>query len=459
MRKHFSAVVIGGGPGGYVAALRLANLGIDTLLIERDQLGGTCLNRGCIPTKTLMHGAEVYQTVRHAEQFGVSARDATFDYSAISRRKDSVVSRLRKGIERLEEKAGVEVAQAAAAFFDCHTLRVGDEIITADHIVIATGSRPAMLGIPGVEIPGVVDSDAVLKWNDCPKSIAIIGGGVIGVEFASLFSALGVHVHILEMAHEILPTVDEEIAAQMRNKLLSEGVEIFTNAKVLRIEEGVTVVFDQQGEKRVVVEKCIIAVGRNPVTDGLGLECAGVRMNGKFIDVDAGMRTNQPGIYAIGDVTGKAQLAHVAMAQAMMVAENIAGSDKVMDYNIVPSCVYSSPEIASVGLTEKEAAARHRIKIGRFDVSANGRSTILNESTGLIKIITEERTGEILGCHILAPRATDMIGEICVAMRSEGTIEELADTIHPHPTISEMIMEAAHDAMGACVHRSKGKTT
>ena len=301
MSKHYQAAVVGGGPGGYVAAIRLAQLGIKTVLIEKDKLGGTCLNRGCIPTKSLLHSAEVYKTVREAEKYGVSAKDAAFDYAKISGRKDSVVGKLRKGIEYLEKKAGVDVIYGAASFVDKNTLTVNNDTVTADHIIISTGTAPARIPIPGIDSPGVMDSDAVLALTACPGSVVIIGGGVIGVEFATLFAGLGVKVSIVEMMSEILPTADAEIAALMRKKLMQDGVEIFTGAKVEKIEPGLTVHFDQNGQKSVTGEACIVAIGRRPVTDGLMLEQAGVAANRGFLVVDDYLRTSVPHIYAIGD--------------------------------------------------------------------------------------------------------------------------------------------------------------
>ncbi len=454
MKKQFDAVVIGGGPGGYVAAIRLAQLGKKTALIEKDQIGGTCLNRGCIPTKALLQSAEVYRTVQDASVYGVTSGPAGFDYAKIAARKTSVVDRLRRGVAALEKKNGVEVINGTAAFKDAHTLIVGGEEIEAKDIVIATGSAPARVPIPGIDGPNVVDSDAVLDWTECPKSVVIIGGGVIGIEFATLFAALEVKVTVIEMLPEILPPIDAEIAAMMRKELTKRGVDICVGAKVERIEPGVTVHFTQGDARSVTADYCIVAIGRRPVTDGLNLEAAGVATNRGFVVVDEYLKTSVPGIYAIGDVTGKIQLAHVASAQGIVAADNIAGQNKKMDYSIVPSCVYTEPEIASIGLTESQVKEKGlSYKVGRFATAANGRSMIMGESAGTVKIIVEAKTGELLGCHIMAPRATDMIGEIATAMRAEGTIEELCDTIHAHPTVSEMIMEAAHDAQGHCIHQ------
>ncbi|MDD5018222.1 MAG: dihydrolipoyl dehydrogenase [Eubacteriales bacterium] len=454
MSKHYDAAVIGGGPGGYVTAIRLAQLGKKAVLIEKDELGGTCLNRGCIPTKALLHSAEVYETVRHAEVYGVSAGDAAFDYKKISKRKDGVVSKLRAGIGYLEKKAGVDVIKAEASFKDRNTLIAGGEEITADNIVIATGSAPASVPIPGIGSDGVMDSDDVLALTECPKSAVIIGGGVIGVEFATLYAALGVTVTIVEMMSEILPGIDAEIAGLMRKELTKKGVDIYVGARVEKIAPGVTVTFDQKGEKCVSADVCIVAIGRKPVADGLNLEGIGVAQDRGFVVVDEYLCTSVPGIYAIGDVTGKVQLAHVASAQGLVAAHNIAGGRRTMNYDIVPSCVYCEPEIACVGLTEAQAKEKGiDVEVGRFATAANGRAMIMGVSSGTVKLVTDKATGEILGCHMMVPRATDMIGEVCAAMRAEGTIEELSDTIHAHPTVSEMVMEAAHDVHGMCVHQ------
>ncbi len=453
MGKHYDTAVIGGGPGGYVTAIRLSKLGKKAVLIEKDELGGTCLNRGCIPTKALLQSAEVYKTVKTAGDFGIKAENASFDYVKICNRKDGIVKKLRNGISYLEKKAGVDVIRGQASFEDTNTLNIGEDEITADSFVIATGSAPAKLPIQGIDSEGVTDSNGALLMTECPKSVVIIGGGVIGVEFATLYAALDIKVTIIEMMDEILPGIDAEIAGLMRKELEKKCIEIFTGAKVERIEPGITVHFVKDREKSVTVEKCIVAVGRKPVTEDLGLENAGVAINKGFIDVDEHMRTNVPEIYAIGDVTGKVQLAHVASAQGIAAAHNIAGDNRSMDYSIVPSCVYTEPEIACVGLTEQQAREKGLdIKVGSFPLAANGRSMIMGESAGMVKIISEKRTGEILGCHIMAPRATDTIAEVCALMRTEGTIEELSDTIHPHPTVSEMIMEAAHDVEGMSVH-------
>ncbi|MDR1506282.1 MAG: dihydrolipoyl dehydrogenase [Treponema sp.] len=472
--EQFDVAVIGGGPGGYVAAIRCAQLGKKTALVENRELGGTCLNRGCIPTKTLLHTAELYDEVRsHGKELGLAAEGLSVDYAALAARKDAVVGRLRRGIEGLVKgrkithikgRAVLESAGAAGGIFTVEESsgaggsNAGVKYAAAD-IIIATGSEPASIPVPGADIPAVLDSDAVLSLARAPEAAVIIGGGVIGVEFATLFNALGKKITIIEMLPKILAGMDDSVCAGMAKILAKRGVDIHTGAKLLEIKSaganGAVCYYEEGGAKKEASgEIVIMAVGRRPVTKGIGLEAAGIALNRGFVTVNEKMATGVPGIWAIGDVTGKVQLAHVASAQGLVAAANIAGKNASLAYNIVPACVYTNPEIASVGLTEEAAKASGLpVKTGSFPAAANGRSMIMNSGDGFVKIITHAETGEILGAHIMAPRATDMIGEIAALMRSEGTVEELADTIHAHPTVSEMIMEAAHDVEGLCCHK------
>jgi dihydrolipoamide dehydrogenase len=456
MEKTFDVAVLGGGPGGYVAAIRTAQLGKKTVLIEKDNVGGTCLNRGCIPTKALLYSAEVYHTVKTAADFGVDAAGVSFDYKRIASRKSAIVKKLTGGVGFLVKNAGAELITGEGKLTDAHTITVNGDTIKAENIIIATGSAPAKLPIPGIDTEGVLNSDGVLALETCPESLVIIGGGVIGIEFATLFNTLGKKVCVVEMMENILPGIDEEIASSMERLLKKKGIEIVTGAKVLglRRENGVACEYEKNGEKKTAyAEACVVAVGRKPVTADIGLESAGVKTERGFIQVDETMKTSVPNIYAIGDLTGKVQLAHVASAQGLVAAANIAGEKKKMRYDIVPSCIYTHPEIASVGITEKQAREKGLdVKLGKFPVSANGKSMVMGDSDGFVKIVTEAKTGEILGAHMMAPRATDMITEFSVLMKAEGTIDELIDTIHPHPTVSEMIMEAAHDTEGLCIH-------
>lgn len=460
LKNEFNAAVLGGGPGGYVAAIRCSQLGLKTVIIEERELGGTCLNRGCIPTKALLHSAEVYKTALEAAEFGVSTGEVSFDYSKFAARKDSVVSRLRRGIAGLMKSYGIEVVSGRGAVKNRNAIQVGEREITFDKLILATGSRPMRPPIPGIDGKNVVTSDEVLSFDECPESVVIIGGGVIGIEFATLFSTLGRKVTVIEMLDRILPPVDAEIAAAMHGLLEKSGVEIFTGAKVVEINGGdtVSVTYEKDGGSfKAEGATCIVCIGRRPNTEDIGLEAVGVQMQRGFITVEDNMETTVPGIYAIGDITGKLQLAHVADAQGLVAAASAAGQKAKMHYNALPSCIYTEPEIASIGLSEEEARKTHEIKIGTFSPAGNGKSMVMGQSEGLVKIITDADSGEILGAHIMAARATDMIAEIGVAMKLESTIEELADTVHPHPTVSEMIMEAAHDVDGLCCHKPKKK--
>jgi dihydrolipoamide dehydrogenase len=463
--EQSDVIVIGGGPGGYIAAIRCAQYGKKTALIEKGELGGTCLNRGCIPTKALLHTAELYDEIKnHGKALGLLATEGVgLDYAVLAARKDAVVAKLRRGIEGLVKGRKITLVKGSAAFTGQKTLRVTDAAGTvseysAENIIIATGSEPASIPVPGAEKPFVLNSDSVLALTQAPDSAVIIGGGVIGIEFATLFNALGKKITIIEMLPKILNNMDGSLCAAMHKLLAKRGVDIHTSAKLLEIKEagsGAICVYEEGGAKKEAPGSIVImAAGRKPVSRNLNLAAAGIAETKGFINVDERMAANAPGIYAIGDVTGKMQLAHVASAQALVASANIAGKYAKMTYNIIPTCVYTNPEIASVGMTEEAArAASLPIKTGSFPVAANGRSMIMNSTEGFVKIITHAQTGEILGCHIMASRATDMIGEIAALMKAEGTVEELADTVHAHPTVSEMIMEAAHDVEGLCCHK------
>jgi dihydrolipoamide dehydrogenase len=453
MEDRFDLTIIGGGPGGYVAAIEASRLGLKTAVIEEREMGGTCLNRGCIPTKALLQSAEVFHSLGRCSEFGVDATAGTFDYARISRRKAAIVKRLRTGVESLVRKGGATVIPGRATIIDSGTIDVtGGEKrrIRTGKVIIATGSRPSKPLIPGIAGKKVLDSDEVLELAECPGKIVIVGGGVIGVEFATLYNLLGRKVTVIEMMDSLVPGLDLEISRLLRKSLESKGVEIFTGAKVSAVSSDASPVcaFAKGGERLAAAgDVVIVATGRKPNVEGIGLEAAGVALENGFIKVDARMETSAKGIYAIGDVTGTWSLAHVASAQGIVAAGNAAGGDKAMDYTAVPACVYSDPEVATVGLTEDEARKRGiDVAVGRFPVSSNGKSMIMGEKEGMAKIVTDRATGEILGAHVMGPRATETIAEICVAIRLESTIEELAGTIHPHPTAGEILWEAARHA-------------
>lgn len=451
----YDVAVLGAGPGGYETAIRCVKHGLRTALIEAAELGGTCLNRGCIPTKALLHGAEIYSEVRGAAAAGVSAAAVEYDFAAMAKRKDMIVQRLRGGIAYLEQAYGVDVIQGFGVLKSPHEIAVNGIVVEADKIILATGSVPSVPPIPGADCEGVVTSDEILALTQLPESIVIVGGGVIGLEFAALFSGLGVQVTIIEMLPTLLPDMDRDIVRTLEKKMKRSGVSVVTNARVLEITrdgETLTVRYaDVEGtEQTARAQMCSICAGRRPSTANIGLEQAGVACDARgFVLVDEHLRTSVENIYAIGDITGKIQLAHVATAQGFVAAANCAGLEQTMDYSAIPSCIYCVPEIASIGksaraLTEEGVA----FKTGEFRAMSNGRAMTLGETDGMVKIFSAVEDGRILGAQIMAPHASDMIAEIGVVMHFGGTAHDLGQVVHPHPSLSEMIAEAAHDVEG-----------
>lgn len=460
--QKFDAVVVGGGPGGYECAIRLSQNGLKTALVEEAELGGTCLNRGCIPTKTLLHSADVYHDAKNGASFGVNAGELSFDYAKIIQRKNAVAKQLSNGVAFLEKNHGVTVFTSHATLSVRNTVDLADgETLKCDHLIVATGSSPARIPIPGVDLPGVVDSTGLLNMTECPKHIIIVGGGVIGVEFATFFYRLGVPVTIVEMLDRVLGPLDKDVTDFVEAELKRCGVELVLGVRVESIETGLKVNYAtvKDGTKGSVEgDVVLMAGGRSPNTKGIGLEKLGVRMDRKgFVEIDGLCRTNVPGVYAIGDINGKMQLAHVASAQGLLVADHIAGKPcKQLNYNRIPSCVYCNPETAMVGLTEEQARATGRdVGTGTFNLSGNGKALTMGENKGFAKFIYDKATDEILGFHVIGPRATDLAAEVAAVMECEGTVAEIGRTVHPHPTISEAVMEAAHVCHGACVNAPK----
>ncbi|MBQ8110545.1 MAG: dihydrolipoyl dehydrogenase [Clostridia bacterium] len=453
MKHEFNVAVLGGGPGGYECAIRCAQLGLKTALIEARELGGTCLNRGCIPTKALLHGAEIYAEAKAGSEFGLILDGLTLNYARLAAYKDERVKRLVGGIEALEKAHGVEVIRGFGRLTGPNAMDVAGRAVSYDKLILATGSEPARPPVPGIE--SAYTSDDVLNATQLPSGAVIIGGGVIGIEFATLFSALGRKVIVIEMLPDILPGCAPEITAKLKALLKKRGVEFILGARVTEVVRGRTVRFERNGAADERTSSAVIVcAGRRPVTGDCGLERIGLATDRRgFVEVDDRLRTAIPDVYAIGDITGKIQLAHVASAQGMVAAANCAGRDETMRYDRVPACIYTSPEIAWVGLTEEAAREQgHDVLTGGFNIAANGRCLVMNETTGLIKLVADRRTGAILGCQIMAPRATDMIAEIAAVMAHGGTVHSLSGVIHPHPTVSEIIKEAAHDAEGLCVN-------
>jgi len=456
-------VVIGGGPGGYVAAIRAAQLGGKVTLIEKDTLGGTCLNRGCIPSKALLHSVEVLQSVKEAGQYGIDVPSVSVDLARMMARKNRVVSQLVSGVGGLLSANKVEVIKGTARLKAGKQIEVNDaqgqkRTLQAQKIIIATGAKAIKLPIPGADSPtGIVPADSILNISAIPKSLLMIGGGVVGLEMTTILTRLGGKVTVVEMLPHVLPAEDEELTNIITKALQDDGVAVYTGAKVTKIEDApggklVTVVA-RDGEKKIEAEIVAIAVGYRPNTADLGLEEAGIAAVKGAIQANQRMETNVPGIYAVGDCIGKIMLAYIAMTEGEVAADNAMGKDTCMDYNVVPRCVFLMPELAAVGLTEADAASNgFKVKVGKFPFAANGMATILGERRGLVKIVTGEKTGQILGVHIVGPRATDLIAEATLAVKLELTAEELIATIHSHPSLSEAVREAALDVTGEMIH-------
>ncbi|EPY2272874.1 dihydrolipoyl dehydrogenase [Clostridium sporogenes] len=456
-------VVIGGGPGGYVAAIRGAQLGAEVTLIEKEKLGGTCLNVGCIPTKVLLHSSELLNEVKEAKALGIEVNEEVkVNWPQLQNRKNTVVNTLVSGVSSLLEHNKVKVINGTAAFEGKSSIKVTkdqgeSENIQFDNVIISSGSVPFIPPIEGRELEGVIDSTGALSLDSIPKSMVIIGGGVIGIEFANIFNSLGCKVTVIEMLPFVLPPVDREISEILKEKLKKDGIDIYNNCKVTKIEnnnENLKVSFEEDNSKlNIEAQKVLIAVGRRANISNLNLESTGVSIEKGYISVNDNMETNIKGIYAIGDCTGKNMLAHVASDQGGIAVENIMGENKKMDYKTVPACVYTKPELACVGLTEEQAKEKGiDYKVGKFPLIANGKSLIMNDTEGFIKIIADKKYEEVLGVHILGPRATDLITEAALALRLEATLEEIITTVHAHPTIGEAMKEAALAVNKEAIH-------
>lgn len=451
-------IVIGSGVGGYPPAIRAARMGASVTIIEKDLIGGVCLNWGCIPTKSLLQSAGVADTIRRSDTFGIHCPDFEIDVGAVMNRKASVVGQLRSGVEKLLQAKKVRIVKGSASLRDASTVEIVEtgEKIAADRIIIAAGSRPLRLPVPGAEDPRIWNSDDFLQMKRLPKNAAIIGGGVIGVEFAQILHRLGVPVTVIEMMDHLVPGTDREIALALQGSIETEGIPVFTQAVVEKIghsRSGHTVAFKHQGSARTLeAERVIVAAGRKPDLGSLHLDRIGLAHENGVIRVNDRMETNMPGIYAVGDVVGGLMLAHKATAEGECAAMNAMGHEKRMRYKAIPACIYTSPEVASVGLTEEAAREAYDVQVGRFPFHGCGKAVILDQTYGMVKVISEKRYGEVLGVHIIGPHATDMIAEAVLGISMEMTVEELAEAVHPHPTLSEAIMEAAQTLHGGAVH-------
>lgn len=454
----FDVIIVGGGPGGYVAAIKGGQLGLKVAIVEKDNVGGVCLNWGCIPTKTLLKSAKVYETFKHAKDYGIDVQDGSFavNFPEMIKRKDGVVRRLTGGVAGLLKKNGVTLLKGYGEVTSATTVKVGEEEHTAKNIILATGATPILPPLPGVkegyERGFVLTSKEILDLKEQPKELVIVGGGVIGQEFATVFNAIGTKVTIIERMDKILVPVDDEIRTLFHKKMEKDGVTILTSASVTAITEtGVT--YEKEGQTvTVAADKVLMAVGMRPNVNSftslnLAMEKSGVQVN-EF------MQTSTPNVYAIGDVIGKYMLAHVASHAGLVAIQHIAGDSHMkMDFKVIPSGIYTFPEIAMVGLTEQEAKAQGlNYKVSTFPLIANGKAMGENEKEGLIKVIASQPYNEIIGVHIYSVTATEMITEASLAINLEATAEELAHTIHPHPTLSEMMMEAGFGILDKPIH-------
>jgi dihydrolipoamide dehydrogenase len=459
MQKHI--VVIGGGPAGYVGAIRAAQLGARVTLIEKETLGGTCLNVGCIPTKALLASAAVYRQFKSAGQFGLKADNISFDWGAVQKRKERVVKKSTAGVGLLLKSRSVEVIAGQAKLLPGKKVLVtdasgGQQTLESDMILIATGSEPVALNIPGAGLPGVVDSTGALAFSEVPKDLVIIGGGVIGCEMADVYSTFGSKVTMVEMMSQIIPGEDAEAAKVLHQALSKHGVDIHLESRVEEIKPAgaglaVTVKIKDGQTLEITAQNVLISVGRRASIKNIGLEEAGVAIERNFIKVDARMETIVSGIYAAGDCTGGWLLAHVASAEAEAAVENMLGHSAGLDYSAVPRCVYTHPEIASVGILERPEN-KEDILVGKFPFSASGKASCLGQPEGFVKIIVDKLSHEVIGGVIAGPQATELIAEVSLAVSSKIKLEEMISAIHAHPTLHESVREAALQALGRAIH-------
>lgn len=455
--KEYDIVVLGGGPGGYVAAIKAAQLGAKTALIEKEKVGGVCLNIGCIPTKTLLRSAKVYEDLMNSEKYGIDILDRSsvkINWSNMQKRKDGIVNRLTGGVKTLLKQNGVDVYDGFGEAVDKNTIRVNDDTLKTKNLIIATGSSATIPSTPGlkesIEKEYAITSTEALSLDRVPKDFIVIGGGVVGVEFAALYNALGSNVTILQRS-PILRTLDKDVRETMEKILKSKGINLVYGVDIERYEDN-NIICKVNGETKVFsAEKILISMGRTPNLKGI--EKLNLNIEKRAIVTDEGLRTNIPGVYAIGDVNGKYMLAHVASAEGIIAVENIMGKNERINYDKVPSCIYTFPEVGVVGLTEEEAIKRgHKIITSLFPMTANGKAMAEGDTDGFVKIVADEKYGEVLGVHIIASHATDMIAEAVTTLELEGTVYDLAKAVHPHPTLSEVVMEAAHGAIDKPIH-------
>lgn len=458
----YDVVVIGAGPGGYVSAIRSAQRGAKTAVVERKYLGGVCLNIGCIPTKTILYSARLYKLAQKANEFGLKiGGNIEIDLKEVMKRKDKVISLNRGGIERLFKKYSIESIEGEATVANPGEVIVNGKKITTKNIIIATGGRPVELPFLKFDKQKIISSTEALNLTELPNRIGIIGAGAIGCEFACIWNTFGVEIHLIEMMPTILPKSDEELTKRLESIFKKDGINIYTNTKVEKAdtsEKNIKLYLTGKTEKVIEVDLVLLCIGmrcnsellQEPIKNALKINSkGGIKVNNK-------METGVPGVYAIGDVIDTTWLAHGASAEGIVASTNATGGNRILNYHAVPSCTFTFPELASVGLTEQEAKEKGiPIKIGKFPFTNNGRAHTIGEPEGMVKVIANSKTDEILGVHILGPEAGELIATATVAMKTEGTVEEVANTIFTHPTLSETIMEACEDYYGLSIHNPK----
>ncbi len=461
-REEFDLIIIGSGPGGYVAAIRAGQLGLKAAVVEKDpKYGGTCGLRGCIPTKALLHTASMLDEIRGAAGLGINVGEPALDIDKAQDRKQKVVDSNAKGVEYLFKKNKVTGIRGVGRLTGPNEVEVegpdGKKTYGAKHIIVATGSVPRDIPIAPADGERILNSDHILELRKVPASLAVLGAGAVGTEFASIYHSFGSKVTLIEMLPRVLPIEDEEVSAELQKALRKRGIEVMTGVKLTaaeKTETGVTLKLEGGKKDTVEAEMLLVAIGRRPVTENLGLEALGIELERGYVKVNEYMQTAVPHIYAIGDVVNTPWLAHVASFEGVLAVEHMAGEKvRPINYDRVPSCTYCEPEVASVGLTEAKAKERgYDVQTGKFPFSALGKARIVGKTEGFVKVVRDKKYDEVLGVHIVGVHATDLIAEACVALQLEGTDEELFRTMHAHPTLSEAVHEAAHAAHGAAIH-------
>lgn len=457
--SKYDVAVLGAGPGGYVAAIRAAQLGQNVCLVEKDQLGGTCLNRGCIPTKSLIASVEAFTLAQRLTEFGVEAKDVSANFSKMIARKNKIVSRLRAGVGYLLKRGKVDVVEGTGRLHSPEMIMVdsknGTSEIKAESIIIATGSRPLLFPTFGYNGNTIITSDEALDFSDVPDTLLVVGGGVIGCELAFIFASLGSEVTVVDIMPTVLPMEDPDVSSAVESSLKNHGIDVKCGVKIEKITEadGKAKASLDTGEV-IITDKALLSVGRQVNSEGIGIRELGIETNNRGeIMVNDKMETNIPGVYGIGDVVGNIMLAHVASYEGMVAAHNIAGDKKRMAYTAVPSAIFTMPEVAGVGLNENQIKESGReVKIGKFPFRASGKALAIGQTDGFVKIIADAETDVILGVHIVGPNATDLIPEPTLAVRTQLTVEEFVDTIHAHPTLAEALAEAAEAVHGKSIH-------